>query len=579
MKIPGKDYGPKDCHTQNFRLESIQNVERKNFKIVLLVLLLGFSAVSCKKELETVQKERPNILLIMADDMGFSDLGCMGGEINTPHLDRLADNGILFTQFYNNARCCPTRASLMTGLYPHQAGMGWMTAKDLGSPSYRGELSDHTITIPELCKANGYNTYMSGKWHLTRADNMEPDGNIGSWPLQRGFDRFFGTINGAGSYYEPPTLTVQNKRIEAPEKFYYTDAISDTTVAMIRDNKMTGNPFFMYVSYTAPHWPLHAPEKDFEPYVEKYMQGWDSIRHQRFLNLKKSGLVAESTVLPDRNAEAPVWDGLTETQKKEMAYRMAIYAAQIEIMDRGIGEILDELENQEQLDNTMILFLQDNGASAEFVSRGDKDLRTLGATGSFESYRLPWANASNSPFRMFKKWTYEGGIATPMIVHWPNGIIDPGRISERPGQLMDIMATCTDVMNVEYPNKFKGRNVPACEGESLVHEIFNEGHENGNNRSMFWEHEANCAVRMGDWKLVFEGSEKEDFNEKWRLYNIAEDRTETNDLSQKFPQKVMEMSSHWKDWAKRISVYPLDNRSWQERLDHPKELTKKLHDD
>lgn len=577
-----KKTGHTDCQGRcensfgrNVKLSFLRNRKIKIFGRCSFIFVCTFLVVCCEEKPDPIEKIKPNILLIMADDMGYSDLGCMGSEIRTPHLNRLADNGLLFTQFYNNARCCPTRASLMTGLYPHQAGMGWMTIKDLGNPSYRGELSDNTITIPELCKENGYNTYMSGKWHLTRADNMQPDGNIDSWPVQRGFDRFFGTITGAGSYYDPATLTVQNERIEAPKDFYYTDAISDTTVAMIRDNKKTGKPFFAYVSYTAPHWPLHASEEDFEPYIAKYMEGWDSIRQKRFSKLKNLGLIPESSVLSERNSEAPAWGDLSEAKKKEMAYRMAIYAAQIEIMDRGIGRIINELDRQGELDNTIIYFLQDNGASAELVSRGDTPLTALGSTDSFESYRLPWANASNSPFKMFKKWIYEGGIATPLIVHWPDGMVDPGRVSERPGQLMDIMATCTDIIKAKYPHQFRNRDIPALEGESFAHEIFNENRPNNSNRLIFWEHEANCGVRKGDWKLVFEGSDKGNSDERLKLYNIADDRTEIRDLSKNFPEKVCELRTHWKDWAERVRVYPLDNRSWQERIDDPKALTQK----
>ena len=509
----------------------------------------------------------------MADDMGFSDMGAMGGEIKTPNMNLLADRGVLYTQFYNGARCCPTRASLMTGLYPHQAGMGWMTVMDLGTESYAGELNHNCVTIAEVLKESGYNTYLSGKWHLVSDRNTEQDSNKNAWPLQRGFDRFFGTLLGSGSYYTPVTLATQNKIIEAPEGFYYTDAISDTAVNMIKENSLTDSPFFLYVSYTAPHWPLHAYKKDFDPYLEIYSAGWDSIRLQRFKHQKELGIVNEKWVLSERNPEAPAWDTLSDRTKKEMALRMAIYAAQVEVMDRGIGRIIAELEKEDKLNNTLIFFLQDNGGCAEFISGRNHDLAVMGTDESFESYRLPWANASNTPFRLFKHWTHEGGISTPLIVHWPEGVVNSGRLSNRPGQLMDIMATCIEVTGAEYPSEFNGYQVYKPEGESLLQSIRNENDRRES--TMFWEHEANRAVRSGDWKLVLKASQEFPFNGKWELYNLADDRTEMHDLSGTNPEKVEEMKAMWEDWAQRVKVYPLDNRPWEERLNAPVAITRK----
>ncbi len=540
-------------------------------KIVsILLFLLPVVFTSCKS-VET--KKRPNIILIMADDMGFSDMGAMGGEIKTPGLDALAEKGILYKQFYNGARCCPSRASLMTGLYPHQAGMGWMTAADLGTESYAGELNHNCMTIAEVLKNCGYNTYMSGKWHLVSDKNTERDGNKNAWPLQRGFDRFFGTLLGSGSYYTPGTLATQNTLIEAPEDFYYTDAISDTAVSMIKENMLTDTPFFLYVSYTAPHWPLHAYKDDYEPYIDMYSIGWDSIRLRRFKHQKELGIVDEDWILSERNPEAPPWDSLSDEKKEEMILRMAIYAAQVELMDQGIGRIISELEKENKLDNTLIFFLQDNGACAEFISGRNQDLAVLGTDESFESYRLPWANASNTPFRLFKHWTHEGGISTPLIVHWPEGVINSGRMSERPGQLMDIMATCIEVSGAEYPSQFNGNKIHNLEGESLLHSIKNESDQRES--VMYWEHEANRAIRSGDWKLVLKASEEYPFDGKWELYNLADDRTEMNDLAESYPEKVENMKTMWEDWAKRIKVYPLDNRSWKRRLTDPEEITGK----
>ena len=538
----------------------------KIFVLPLLILSLIFSA--CKNE-PTVKK--PNIILIMADDMGFSDIGVMGGEAKTPNIDALASEGILYKQFYNAARCCPTRASLMTGLYPHQAGMGWMTVRDLGTYSYTDELNHNCVTIAEVLKDAGYNTYMSGKWHVVADKNTTQDGDKNAWPVQRGFDRYFGTLVGDGSYYNPRALTSQNTIIEAPEGFYYTDAISDTAVSMIQENKKKETPFFMYVAYTAPHWPLHAPEEDFEPYLDTYKIGWDSLRVERFNRQKELGIIDENWTLSERNPDAPAWNSLSEEQKEDMTKRMAIYTAQIAIMDRGIGRIINELKKQGELDNTLIFFLSDNGGCAEYTSNASKDLADLGTAKSFESYRLPWANASNTPFRMFKHWVHEGGIATPLIIHWPDGVVNPGRTSERPGQLMDIMTTCVEVSGAKYPTEYKGNEIHPMEGESLVQSIKNEN--DVRKADLYWEHEANRAIRVGNWKLVMMATNRFPFDGKWELYNLAEDRTETNDLAEKYPEKVEEMKTKWEEWAKRVKVYPLDNRPWNVRLRNPKALS------
>ena len=361
--------------------------------------------------------------------------------------------------------------------------------------------------------------------------------------------------------------------IEAPEGFYYTDAISDTAVSMIKGNQQTDDPFFMYVSYTAPHWPIHAYKEDFEPYIERYGVGWDSLRIERFDRQKKMGIVDKDWILPERNPEAPAWNSLSDEEKKEMALRMAIYVAQIEVMDRGIGRIVEELEKEGELDNTLILFLQDNGACAEFISNRSKDLAVLGTDESFESYRLPWANASNTPFRLFKHWTHEGGIATPLVAHWPDGIVNPGRTSERPGQLVDIMATCIEVAGAEYPEEINGNEIHPQEGESLLQSIKDESDERES--VLYWEHEANRAIRIGDWKLVLRASVEYPFDGKWELYNLADDRTELNDLAERYPEKTDEMKLMWDKWARRINAYPLDNREWFDRLSDPEAISRK----
>ncbi|MEC9092570.1 MAG: sulfatase-like hydrolase/transferase, partial [Planctomycetota bacterium] len=308
---------------------------------------------------ENASDSRPNVIIMMADDMGFSDIGCYGGEIRTPALDGLAKNGVRFTQFYNTGRCCPTRAALLSGLYSHQAGVGWMMA-DNGHDGYRGELNRNCLSIAEVLKTAGYATYMSGKWHVTK--DVRPDGDKSNWPRQRGFDRFFGTIHGAGSFFDPNSLTLENTQIAPKENFYYTDAISDQAIQYI-DEHDRNNPFFMYVAYTAPHWPMHALPEDIQRYKGRYDDGWDALRGQRFARQKQMGLIDKNWKLTPRDEGVPVWP--QEKEKDWQIRRMEVYAAMVDRMDLGIGRIVNKLKEEDQLDNTLILFLADNGGCAE----------------------------------------------------------------------------------------------------------------------------------------------------------------------------------------------------------------------
>ncbi|HYH56313.1 MAG TPA: sulfatase-like hydrolase/transferase, partial [Anseongella sp.] len=416
-----------------------------------------------------IARKKPNIIVILADDMGFSDIGSYGGEIQTPNLDRLAAGGVRYKQFYNAARCCPTRAALLTGLYPHQTGMGWMAAADLGTPAYQGNLNENCVTIAEVLKTAGYATYMTGKWHLTnerKIDGMVTD----NWPKQRGFDHYFGIIPGGANYFTP-VLYSDNKKYPAPENFYLTTAISDTSVKFIDQHfaAKSSEPMFMYVAYTAPHWPLHALQADIDKYRELYEAGWDEMRSARFERQKQLGLIPANIVMSPRDKAIPAWDSLSGEKKREMAMRMAIYAAQIDVLDQGVGKIVQKLKEKNQLDNTLIFFLSDNGACAEFISSGESK-EVTGRENTFESYRIHWANVSSTPFREYKHYTHEGGIATPLIVHWPEGIdrtLNNSFISEY-GHLTDIMATCLEVVNAKYPSNYKGQAIQPPEGKSLV---------------------------------------------------------------------------------------------------------------
>jgi arylsulfatase len=500
----------------------------------------------------------------MADDMGYSDLGCYGGEIHTPNLDKLAENGIRFTQFYNTGRCCPTRASLLSGLYAHQTGMGWMTAANLGSSGYTGNLNRNCVTIAEVLKPAGYSTYMVGKWHVVYDKYMEPEGSKDNWPIQRGFDKYYGPINGGGSFFTTSYLTYGNERLVAPDDFYVTDAISDTATSFIDQHKHD-KPFFMYVGYTAPHFPLHARSEDIRKYEGEYMAGWDIIRKKRYEKMIELGILESSWAMSGAMEDVPDWDELSQEKQLEYDRRMAVYAAQIDNMDQGIGRIVQKLRERKLLNNTIILFLSDNGGTAERIGPDEVETHLIGSDETYQSYRKPWATVSNTPFRMFKQWVHEGGISTPLIIQWPNKIKEKGVIRDQVGHVIDLMPTCLDLAKAEYPESFKNNEILRFEGISLVNSII--GNTNLE-RTLYFEHQATRAIRYGNWKLVADKmTNVTPYILDWELYNLSDDRSEINDLSEMYPEKVKTMDSLWNAWAKRCNVHPLDGRGWFERLE------------
>jgi arylsulfatase len=543
-------------------------------------------------------QRKPNIVLILNDDMGYSDIGCYGGEIDTPNLDRLAAGGLRFSQFYNTARCSPSRASLMTGLHPHQTGVGILTY-DFGPEGYAGNLNKRCVTIPQALKASGYRSYMSGKWHVASSLVKPTD----TWPMQRGFDAFYGTIIGAGSFYDPNTLTRGNDNIEdeasRDKEFFYTDAISDQAAAYIREHcrEHPDRPFFEYVAYTAPHWPLHAHDEDIAKYKGRFDAGWDDLRAERLRRLVKSGILKDIWKLTDRDPTQPPWD---EAQEKAWLLRcMEVYAAQIDRMDQGIGRILDALEQTGQLDNTLVIFLADNGACAEDIpenvtvdelvnklmiakshTRDGKPVRfgnnpsiMPGPEDTYQSYGTAWANLSNTPFRLYKHWIHEGGISTPLIFHWPEGIAEKGGIRHTPGYLPDIMATIVDVTGAAYPAEWEGNAIAPLEGTSLRPAFGGDAGDGAERPPMFWEHEGNAAVRIGKWKLVRK------YPGPWELYDMDADRTELHDLSATHPERVQDMAARYQEWARRCGVIPREKilelmkqqtspAFWEEDLEH-----------
>lgn len=515
-------------------------------------LLPLFGLASCTPE----APEPPNIIVVLADDLGYSDIGAYGGEIATPNLDSLAEQGLLFTQFYNAARCCPTRASLLTGLYPHQAGMGRMVSSVSSTPQsgpYQGFLTEDSPTMAEALRQAGYRTYMAGKWHV----GEKPE----HWPRQRGFDRYFGLISGASSYYEiikdqprVRQMVLDDELWEPPaEGFYMTDAITDYAARYIQDHatQNRAEPFFLYVAYTAPHWPLHALPEDIAKYSGRYDEGWGALRKERYDRMKALGLIDDRHILTPRPASIPTWEEVDD--KADWARRMEVYAAMIDRMDQGIGRILEVLEEAGEDQNTLVLFLSDNGGCAESIE--GRQLHNhdaaIGARGSYVAYKEPWANASNTPFRLYKQWTHEGGIGTPFIAYWPNGIQRPGRLTAQTGHVMDIMATALDLAGVSSTDSDQAPSPFLLEGKSLAPIFSGEtrvGHE-----ALFWEHFNNKAMRKGRWKIVYDNRR----TKSWELFDLEADPTEVNNLADQQPERLQSMIGEWEAWAERVGVTAL----------------------
>jgi arylsulfatase len=505
-------------------------------------------------------QQRPNILLIMNDDMGFSDLGCYGSEIRTPNIDGLANEGVRFTQFYNTARCCPTRASILTGLYPHQTGVGHMVDNPKPFPGYTGDLNRNCVTIAEALKPAGYQTFMSGKWHVTPVTSSKHN-----WPRQRGFDRYYGIIHGAADYFNPVTLTRDNDPAEPIQPgYYFTDAIADNAIAYI-ESASKAQPFFLYTAFTSPHWPLHAPEDEIARYRGRYKDGWDALRDERRKRMIELGIIDRRWPLTPRDSRVPEWEGAPDKEWQQR--RMEVYAAQIDRMDQNIGRILAALRKTGQEENTLVLFLADNGGCAEelgpkagglHVPRQTRDGRPVrvgnlpavmpGAEDTYQSYGVGWANASNTPFRLYKHWVHEGGISAPLIARWPAGVKQHGTLVRETGHLIDIMATCLDAAVAKYPATRKGQPVTPLEGKSL-RPAFGGGMVPGR-EAIYWEHEGNRAVRQGDWKLVSR------YPDRWELYNMVADRTEMSDLAGKEPARVERMAAAYSKFAARANVEP-----------------------
>jgi arylsulfatase len=504
---------------------------------------------------------RPNIIVILVDDMGFSDISSYGSEIPTPNIDRLAEGGLRFTQFYNTARCSCSRASLLTGAYPHQAGLGHLEPIVVpGSQGLKGKLLDRVVTLPEVLHSAGYFTAMAGKWHLGLSHG------VGPW--DRGFDRSL--TSPVGELYWPDQVQknaryvyIDGKKVRAnsPEvgsgEWYSSNLFVDWTTKFIKQADAANKPFFVYLPFVNVHFPVMAPPEEIARFRGKYKQNWDTLRQARFERQKAMGIVGPDEVLPERLPNTYNWDKLTPAQRDRFDKIMATYAADITAMDKAIGTLIDRLEASGELDNTLILFMSDNGGNAESGPDGRlKNAKVLGGPKSTTFVGMNWATLQNTPFQYFKHYTEEGGIATPLIAYWPDGIdakLDGGFV-RAPGHLIDVMPTLVEVSGATYPATFHGHEIVPMQGRSFAPAFHGEALHR--DTPIFWEHEGNRAVRDGKWKLVAR------FRKPWQLFDMSHDRSETRDLAAAKPALVRKMAAQWDKWAAASYVDP-----WQETYD------------
>ena len=506
---------------------------------LLLFSLFTLSIISVTNTLEAdPDRTKPNIILIMVDDMGYSDIGCYGGEVKTPNLDKIAKDGLRFTQFYNTAKCHTTRAELMTGNYAYSIGDHNM---------------EHGATFGEVLRTQGYRTLISGKWH------QKP------LPTTRGFDRYYGLADGCCNFFNPgveardgeglPGRKGQNRlrrwAIEDnvimgytnPDKdFYTTDAFTDYAMERLVEYKDEDKPFLLYLPYTAPHYPLHAWPEDIAKYRGKYKIGWDEIRKQRFARMNKMGIIGPNHKLSERASKA--WEDLSEKQKDEEDLKMAVYAAMIDRVDQNLGRLFAKVKELKKWENTLILFLTDNGACPEQPNTTPNI-----PPGPVESYRtvsVGWANASNTPYRRFKSTDYEGGTRTPFIAHWP-GVIKPG-MTDQVGHIIDISATFRDITGAKYPKTINGNKTKDPVGKSLL-PIFH-GKTRESHKEIYWHFGSANAVRQGDLKAVRQG------RSSWELYDLKADPSEVNNLAKVNPEKTKELGKMWESWSKEIKFRP-----------------------
>jgi arylsulfatase len=503
--------------------------------LLLLALLVNLTAPAAQ----------PNIIVILVDDMGFSDIGCYGSEIPTPNLDALAKNGLRFTQFYNTGRCCPTRASLLTGLYSHQTGVGHMM-ENRNVPGYQGHLNERCATIAEELKPAGYFTAMTGKWHVGQEQGVTPS--------NRGFDRSLNAA--AGGFYQAGATraklfldgqAIANDDPRLPKEWYSTDLWTSYGLKFIDEARAAKKPFFLYLAHNAPHFPLQAPADEIAKFRGKYLAGWGPLRIQRHARQVELGLVDPAWTMAPRPDTIKAWTSLSDAEKDHFDHLMAVYAAAVAHMDKAIGDLVAGLKERGELDNTLILFLSDNGGNAEAGPNGRAEGDPSKPNSDWYCGES-WAFLENTPFRRYKHFNHEGGISTPLIAHWPAGIKGRNELRTQPGHLIDILPTCLEVAAAAPLKERNGVAVLPPEGRSLLPAFANQPIPR---EALYWEHEGNAAVRVGDLKLVRAGR-----NSPWELYDLHKDRTELLNLAEAQPDKVKELAALWEVWAIRAQVKP-----------------------
>ena len=567
--------------------------------VALVGVALLFEASLCgivhaQEDSLRAHSKRPNVLVILADDLGYSDLGCYGGEISTPQLDKLAQNSLRFSQFYNSARCCPSRAALMTGLYPTQTGIGDFvsnTPDEKRGPGYLGRLNGQCATIAELIEHLDYGCYFVGKWHL----------NQHTGPVDHGFHEFYGYLRDHSHdqfdrdyYVRLPNG--RKKEINPPaDQFYATDVFNDYALEFIRQGQARKKPWFVFLSHSSPHFPIQAPADRVAPYQATYRKGWDVLREERFAKMQSLGLIdGEAWQLTERSLVPvdqpniangfsgqpnPAWDDLPRNRQFDLAQRMAVYAAMVESIDRGVGRIIEHLQTTGDFENTLIVFLSDNGACYEWGPFGfdgesrkgttklhsEDELTKIGTPGTHQSYGSAWANLSNTPLRSYKHFTYEGGIINPCIVHYPpkigsgragdsSALLQPGWVSH-PAHMIDVMPTILEVVSGRYPTKDEQPDLHSAEGYSLF-EVAQGKHRD---RILGFDHQGAHAIRQGNWKAVW--TKRSPTEIQWELFDLKSDRCETKDVAGEFPQQRDAMIREWEAWAKRVGVHY--EKSWR----------------
>lgn len=545
----------------------------------------------------------PNVVIVLCDDLGFADVGSFGSEIDTPNIDFLADHGLRYTNFHTTPLCGPTRAALLTGINPHRVGFGF-TAEDYGFPGYRGGLADTALSMGEIFRSNGYSTFMVGKWHVTPRSGNHSAGEKGSWPLQRGFDRFHGLLDGRTNALAPHLLFEDNHVLEVdeyPEDYLLSDDITDQAISMIRSVKAAdkSKPFFLYLAHTAPHSPLVARAGDIDKYRGRYKEGWDKIREERFSRQLKEGLFVEDTKMAPRNSEpdfdVPPWQDLSKKQQQVFARYMEVYAAMVDNIDQNLGRLRHALSDLGELDNTIFVFTSDNGASreggrqgttelerniwtvfmridseSEHLNRDFERLDMIGGPRYNVHYPRGWAMAGNTPFRLYKSTTFNGGTRVPFVISWPSALDNLGAICDTYVYVADVLPTLVELIGLHVPDSRNGVAAEPFTGSSF-YETLREPSAPRETRGQYTEIRGERSYYRDGWEIVtlhYPGTEVGDY--EWQLYHVAEDPTELQDLSDDYPELVAELASAWEQAAWDNYVYPLDHDATALRaMNHP----------